>query len=70
MQYRWNRHHSYIVDIVFLNNLVQKQTFWIFCYFVFIRYKGLRAGKDLSWPFLEVAMRRQDLFDYVCNCRS
>ena len=23
MRYRWNRHHSYIVNIVFLNNLVQ-----------------------------------------------
>ena len=30
MRYRWNRHHSYIVNIVFLNNFVQKQTFLIF----------------------------------------
>ena len=36
MRYRWN--------IVFLNNLVQKQTFFIFCIFVFIRYKGSPLG--------------------------
>ena len=41
MRYRWNRHHSYIVNIVFYNNLVQKQTFFIFSIFVFIRYKRL-----------------------------
>ena len=29
MRYRWNRHHSYIVNIAFLNNLVQKQNFYI-----------------------------------------
>ena len=40
MRYHWNRHHSYIVNIVFLNNSVQKQTFFIFCIFVFIRYKS------------------------------
>ena len=45
MRYRWNRHHSYIVNIVFLNNLVQKQTFFIFCIFVFIRYKGSPLGR-------------------------
>ena len=44
-RYRWNRHHLYIVNIVFLNNLVQKQTFFIFCVFVFIRYKGLPLGR-------------------------
>ena len=70
MRYRWNRHHSYIVNIEFLNNLVLKQTFFIFCIFAFIKYKGLPAGKDLSWPFVQVATRRQDLFDCVCNCRS
>ena len=45
MRYRWNRHHSYIVNIVFVNNLVQKQTFFIFCIFVFIRYKGSPLGR-------------------------
>ena len=30
MRYRWNRHLSYIVNFVFLNNLVQKQTFLYF----------------------------------------
>ena len=70
MRYPWNRHHSYIVNIVFLNNVVQKQTFFILCIFVFIRYKGLPAGKGLSWPFEQVVTRRYDLFDYVCNCRS
>ena len=40
MRYRWNRHDSYIVNILFLNNLLQKETFFIFCIFVFIRYKG------------------------------
>ena len=42
-RYLWNRHHSYTVNIVFLNNLVQKYTFFIFCIFVFIRYKGERS---------------------------
>ena len=70
MRYPWNRHHSYIVNIVFLNNVVQKQTFFILCIFVFIRYKGLPAVKGLSWPFEQVVTRRYDLFDYVCNCRS
>ena len=45
MRYYWNRHHSYILNIVFLNNLVQKQTFFIFCIFVFIRYKGSSLGR-------------------------
>ena len=45
MRYRWNRHHSYIVNIVFLNNLVQKQTFFILCIFVFVRYKGSPLGR-------------------------
>ena len=45
MRYRWNCHHSYIVNIGFLNNLVQKQNFFIFCIFVFIRYKGSPLGR-------------------------
>ena len=45
MRYHWNRHHSYIVNIVFSNNLVQKQSFFIFCIFVFIRYKGSPLGR-------------------------
>ena len=45
MRYRWNRHHSYIVNIVFLNNLVQNQTFFMFCIFVFITYKDSSLGR-------------------------
>ena len=42
MRYRWNRHHSYIVNIAFLNNLVQKQ---IFLYFAFSSSLGTKAPR-------------------------
>ena len=44
MRYRWNRHHSYIMNIIFLNTIFSaKINFFIFCIFVFIGDKRLRA---------------------------
>ena len=65
MRYRWNCHHSYIVNIVFLNNLVQKQTFFIFCIFVFIRYKGSPLGR-VSFDRLYKSQRHGTTFLTAC----
>ena len=65
MRYRWNRHHSYIVNIVFLNNLVQKQTFFIFCIFVFISYNGSPLGR-VSLDGLNTSHRHGTTFLTAC----
>ena len=65
MRYRWNGHHLYIVNIVFLNNLVQKQTFFIFCIFVFIRYKGSPLGR-VSLDGLNKSQRHGTTFLTAC----
>ena len=65
MRYRWNCHHSNIVNIVFLNNLVQRQTFFIFCIFVFIRYKGSPLGR-VSFDGLNKSQRHGTTFLIAC----
>ena len=66
MRYHWN-HHSYNVNIAFLNNLGQKQIFFIFCIIVFSRYKGLPAGKGLSWPRVQLQILISWVVEHLCK---
>ena len=45
MRYPWNRHHLYIANIVFLNNLVQKHTFLYFAFSSSLGKKGSSLGR-------------------------
>ena len=80
MRYRWNRHYSYIVNIVFLNNLVQKQTFLYFAFSSSLGTKArhwegslstVRTSRNatvrLFWPRVQLQILISRVVDRVCK---